>query len=96
VRELRNVLERAAIVQREGAFTPSRLLGRDFTATEATVAADSGRSVRPLSEVEKDHVRFALEQLDYNLTHTAEALGVAISTLKRKMKKYGLSRRKPG
>ena len=97
VRELRNVLERAVIVQRDGRFEPSRLLGGALsTGPDIAVEAGTDEQVRPLSEVEKEHVRFALAKMDHNLTHTADALGIAISTLKRKIRKYGLGRGGPG
>jgi transcriptional regulator with PAS, ATPase and Fis domain len=41
-------------------------------------------------EVEKNYIKHALEKLSHNYTQTAKSLGIALSTLKRKVKEYGL------
>ncbi len=45
-----------------------------------------------LEDVEADHIRKVLLQLDHNLSATARTLGVALNTLKRKMERYGIER----
>ena len=94
VREMRNILERATILQRGAVLAPSKLLGGPMGAPVETTAIEGTadpEEIPTLEAVERDHIRFALEALDYNYTHTADALGVAISTLKRKIRKYDLS-----
>ncbi len=44
--------------------------------------------IKPLEEIEKQHIKYALEGLSGNLTKTAKALGISLSTLKRKIKDY--------
>jgi len=44
-----------------------------------------------LKEVEKQHIQRILEETGRNYTHAARALGIARSTLHKKMKEYGLS-----
>jgi len=100
VRELRNVLERALILSEPGPLRPSALLPRTDT------AAPLERSGRPdqqgaipivtLAELEQEHLRKTLARLDGNLTRSAEALGIALSTLKRKVERHGLRRRRAG
>lgn len=45
-----------------------------------------------LAQIEKDHIKYMLKEYDYNLTRTAEALGIVINTLKSKMKIYDLKK----
>ncbi|MCH7909732.1 MAG: sigma 54-interacting transcriptional regulator [Candidatus Hydrogenedentes bacterium] len=53
---------------------------------------DSGQ-IPTLVDMEKDLIRTALEKLNGNQTEVAKKLGVSRSTLWRKMKEYGLSRK---
>jgi len=93
VRELRNVLERATIVQQGSILRPSELLGAYATLDGDTVSQNE-ELVRDgdleLADVERRHIRFVLGLIDNNYTQTAKALGVALSTLKRKLDKYDL------
>lgn len=91
VRELRNVLERALILQHGQELRPSELLGGGAAA--AAVAAP--RPAPPggaasLEEVEKSHIRAVLASHANNLSRSARSLGISLSTLKRKVKQYGL------
>jgi transcriptional regulator with PAS, ATPase and Fis domain len=45
-----------------------------------------GDELLSLEEVEKRHIRISLGKLGGNYTRTAKALGVSLSTLKRKLK----------
>jgi DNA-binding NtrC family response regulator len=86
VRELKNILERACILGEEQVIKPSELLGGP--------GRPAGRpdepTVNSLAEVEKNHIRLVLERNSGNITRTARALGIAITTLKRKIKAYEL------
>jgi transcriptional regulator with PAS, ATPase and Fis domain len=42
--------------------------------------------------MEKQHIEKALIQCSGNYTQTAKALGISLSTLKRKVKNYNLAR----
>jgi transcriptional regulator with PAS, ATPase and Fis domain len=91
VRELKNILERAIFLQRGPVLRPSELLenpaGISWSASrEDAVTGD----IQTLDEIEKDHIARALRQFSGNYTKTAKALGTSLSTLKRKVKKYGL------
>ena len=43
-----------------------------------------------LEEIEKYYIQQALSNLSGNLTQTSKTLGISLSTLKRKIKEYGL------
>jgi DNA-binding NtrC family response regulator len=85
VRELRNIIERSVILQKNGTIHPSQLIRQ-------TPRRDSEKSLYTgtlqLDEVEKMHIKAVLRQLDGNLTRTAKALNIGLSTLKRKIKGY--------
>jgi DNA-binding NtrC family response regulator len=93
VRELKNILERAVLLRKGDVIHPSELL-----------AASPGPPSEPrryghclptsqvltLTEIEKDYIAFALDKLSHNYSRTARALGISLSTLKRKLLEYGL------
>lgn len=85
IRELKNVMERAAILTDGNEILPSHLPYE----IQATQAGDStGLS---LAEVEKKHISKVLQYTSGNKTRTAELLGIGLTTLYRKMEEYQLS-----
>jgi transcriptional regulator with PAS, ATPase and Fis domain len=92
VRELRNILERSVFLQKGDVLEPSLLLEKQA----ATVAPGPAREAAPIGEIktlsqaEQEIIQCALSSLSSNLTQTAKALGISLSTLKRKLKEYGL------
>jgi transcriptional regulator with PAS, ATPase and Fis domain len=105
VRELKNVLERAALLQTGDSIRPSSLLGTHpgggdgakppagaaRKPSDAAAAPDGRRApVRALRDVEREYVLWALDRHDGNYTQTAKSLGIALSTLKRKLRNYGV------
>jgi transcriptional regulator with PAS, ATPase and Fis domain len=87
VRELKNVLERAVMLQTGAELRPSRLLDHEKRIVQPVGEHCSNLpETVPLDEVEKRHIRYALEKFAGNYTKTAKALGVSLSTLKRKIK----------
>lgn len=87
VRELRNLIERAVILQQSGVIRPSQLIG---PSAAEPVTPPVFHGIVSLNQVEKAHIQLALSQLDGNLTRTARALGIGLSTLKRKIRTYCL------
>ena len=87
VRELRNLLERAAILNLEGELTPSRLLHATPVAAGKSKLAPG--AIPTLVDGERQHIERTLAQTGFNLSQTARALGISLSTLKRKVKKLG-------
>lgn len=85
VRELKNVLERALILQGEEAFRPSQFLMAAAVPKHSTQPPLSG-SPKTLEAVEQQHIDRVLADNSGNLTRTAKELGIALTTLKRKIK----------
>jgi len=85
VRELRNVIERALILA-SGEDIEPRHLPPDLQRRQPTAAADLER----LSVVEARQIRRAIESTAGNLKLAAEVLGIARSTLYRKLDEHGI------
>ena len=93
VRELKNVLERAAILcQRnwlEPEFLPHEL---QIKSESARVEAESEFSAHlSLSEMEMRHILRVLKENKNNKSKTARVLGISRSTLREKLRIYGLA-----
>jgi two-component system response regulator HydG len=89
VRELENVLERTLILQ------PGPVIGADdvplsAAATDGLPVAQDGGRIRPLDEVQREHVLRVLALCGGQKQRAAEALGIARATLFRKLKEYGV------
>ncbi|MBR9977936.1 MAG: sigma-54-dependent Fis family transcriptional regulator [Bacteroidetes bacterium] len=85
VRELENALERAVVINKGDVIKPEDLpvqVGRET----------AGPRSSSLAEVEKDHIRHMLSDNNWNISRTAEQLGIDRVTLYNKIEKYGLKR----
>jgi transcriptional regulator with PAS, ATPase and Fis domain len=94
VRELKNVLERSIFLQHgpelgPSEFLPVRIHDTGTTASLPWSGPDPG-PIKTLQQVEKIVIQDALSRLTGNLTQSAKALGISLSTLKRKLSDYGL------
>lgn len=87
VRELANVLERAAILSEAGRIDASHLW-LDDAAPAPTPAA--GSALRPLADLEREAILGALAALGGNRRRAAEQLGISERTLYDRLKKYGV------
>jgi DNA-binding NtrC family response regulator len=108
VRQLKNTLERAVILSNNGRITLNELppeVARPGVYAPALVttpipgaAADSGvspiGSPASLREVERQQILAALEQSGWHRGKTAEILGISPSTLYRRLRDYGLEKRR--
>ncbi len=90
VRELRNVLERSLLIHSPDRLRPSSLIRETSGPRPAAPAATEAPTHLTLEEVERRTIAETLGRHRGNLTRTAEALGIALSTLKRKVKAHGL------
>jgi len=97
IRELRNALERAVVFSRGTRSEPTT--GKDIlepgnfpetVRAAAPGAADSISGLRSLEDVEREVIAATLEATHYQISRSAEALGISRKTLLEKRKKYGL------
>ncbi|MEA2030002.1 MAG: sigma-54 dependent transcriptional regulator, partial [candidate division Zixibacteria bacterium] len=88
VRELENMIERAVVMCRSDCITKDDLTGLTGPAKDTV----SARRIIPLVDMEKEHIKFCLEQLSWNLGLCAEKLGIHRNTLRAKIKEYNLKR----
>jgi len=86
VRELQNAVERAVVVGK-----PPLVTVDDLPCPVDLRASSDADEVLPLAEVEKRHIRFALEKTRGNVSLAAQLLDVDRATVYNKIKKYGLN-----
>jgi two-component system NtrC family response regulator len=89
VRELRNVIERAAIVVSDGTLR-SEHLPDELRAHEPGVPERSTSGLPTLAEAEARHIARVLSHTGGQIGAAADILGIHRNTLTRKMKEYGL------
>ncbi len=90
VRELRNILERALFLQKGSAFAPSQLIEKTASVQPLLQAPSAEGGLKTLAQAEQELIHGTLSALESNLTQSAKSLGISLSTLKRKLKEYGL------
>ncbi len=86
VRELRNLIERSLILHEGQYIFPSRLL---FSPSHTPQSPAEAPRLR-LADVERQHILSMFERCGRNLTATAQALDISLSTLRRKLTEYGV------
>jgi two-component system response regulator HydG len=87
VRELQNVLERAVILAPGPRIGPDSLPAHVVRGIPPEAIHAGGRP-RTAEEMERAHILETLERLGWNLTQAADELGLARTTLWRKLKRY--------
>lgn len=85
IRELKNIIERSAILAEGDTITPD-LLPPEFHGKSSSSAG----SPNSLKEMERIHIRRVLEEAEGNKTKAADMLGIGTSTLYRKIEEYDL------
>src|SRR5262245_57118602 len=88
IRELGNVIERAALFA-DAAVITADLLG-PLQTVEAGTAPRRADEVVTRDEAMRQHLLTALEQTGWNISHAAARLGVARNTVYARMEKFGL------
>ncbi len=86
IRELRNALERAALLSHGPEVGPEDF---SFEPAHSTAAASAGGD-GSLLETEKDMIKKTLEKERGRVGHAAETLGISRSSLYQKIRKYGI------
>ena len=86
VRELRNILERAVMLHGISDVRPSEFITHRSPDNAARLPHEE--SIMTWDEIEKRHIKMALQRFSGNVTKTAAALGMSLATLKRRIKEY--------
>ena len=89
-RELRNVMERAALLSQPGEMVTRRLLPPSVVGARAGNAITGGSLKARMEHMERELIREALEQHDGVLRRAAVALGMDPVTLGRRARRHGL------
>ena len=95
IRELENALRRAIILSRNGLLDLSDFVGESIQGHDAP--SIMAGSVRPLADVERDHVTFVLAHTGWRIegvSGAAKVLGLSPSTLRSRMRKLGIERQR--
>ncbi|MDL1891782.1 sigma-54-dependent Fis family transcriptional regulator [Sphingobacteriales bacterium CHB3] len=92
IRELENVIERAAILCQNNIIEPRDL---SLPNSPMTLPSTNGRDSKvgttiPLKEIERMHIEAVLQSLRGNKTETAKILGISLKTLYTKIQQYQL------
>ncbi|MBN2374369.1 sigma-54-dependent Fis family transcriptional regulator [bacterium] len=85
VRELRNIVERAAILCRSGRIQPGHL---NLPKNQST---NTYHSNRPFDEEERKRILDALEKAKWNRRQAAKDMGIPYSSLRFKISKFNIS-----
>jgi two-component system, NtrC family, response regulator AtoC len=85
IRELQNVIERAAILCREDHILPAHL---NLSPAPGTSAQDAPKTLR---ELEREAILAALARHDGNRRKAAEQLGLGLRTLYARLREYGMA-----
>ncbi len=93
IRELENVLERAAILTKKTFIDlvdlPKDLL--NFSESKLKMPFFSKENLATLDEMEKEYITFLLKKTENNLRKTAIVLDISRTTLYNKLKRYDIS-----
>jgi DNA-binding NtrC family response regulator len=92
IRELRNVVERAALLSDSDVIAPASL-PLDRLREPAALVAAATRNSWTLDQLEERYIREVLRRTKENYSRAAEILGINRKTLLEKRKKYGISER---
>lgn len=87
IRELENIVERAAALA-QGSRIESRDLPSDLRAFETVAFRRERGTMKTLSEIEEDYIRWVLAQAGQNKTQAAKILGIDRVSLYRKLKQH--------
>jgi transcriptional regulator with PAS, ATPase and Fis domain len=89
VRELRNILQRAAALCSGGVIGPQELGLHNHAPLYRTETATDSAGVVPMRELEMQQIRDQLQRCHGNRRQAAQRLGISERTLYRKLKRHG-------
>lgn len=88
VRELENIMERAAALDRDGIIGMDDLPFGDAHRSEDRIIERARRGALTLAELEKEYILEVLAECNGSRKNTARRLGITTATLWRKLKQY--------
>jgi two-component system, NtrC family, response regulator AtoC len=88
VRQLENVLTRAAIITRGEVVLGEAII--PFLGQEAIQRKDATQTPLSLQRVEREHILHILTRNNWHITRSAQILGISRPTLRAKIKEYNL------
>jgi two-component system, NtrC family, response regulator AtoC len=88
VRELENIMERAAALDRDGIIGTDDLPFADAQRGEDRIIERARRGALTLAELEKEYILEVLAECNSSRKNTAQRLGITTATLWRKLKQY--------
>ena len=96
IRELQNVLERAVLLAEQGVIGPEHLATNLRPSSSSLSEAEPSRSavLRPLEDVEREHVIRVLAATGGNREESSRILGISRRTLTRMIQRWGLPPRR--
>jgi DNA-binding NtrC family response regulator len=95
VRELRAVMERAALLAHDGVVDAALVPGGAGEAAAGERTPQAPRPAEELATLERGHIAAVLEAAGWHQGRAAERLGISPKTLYRKIRAYGLVRPVP-
>ncbi len=90
IRELENCIERAVILCHGATILPKHLLFSDEEAPADKPSSPTFDGLRPLRDIERDYIRYALGECENNQSKAASILGIDRKTLRNKIREYEL------
>ncbi len=88
VRELKNIMERAVILETEEVVTLSSMPKSRTKSRPTPAIHSSSNSLLSLEDLEKRHIKAVLQETGFNKSAAARRLGIARKTLREKIDKY--------
>jgi DNA-binding NtrC family response regulator len=90
VRELKNVLTRALVLSRSDKIGPAEIQFRPAVLDDYVESARTFRPGMTIAEIEKTAVLAELDRQGGHRERTARAIGIGLTTLKEKLRGYGV------
>jgi transcriptional regulator with PAS, ATPase and Fis domain len=87
IRELQNIIASAVLIEASDLLQPSSVA---MPRQETTVEGSPPSNLLSLAEIERKHIQEVLAATRGDRAKTAEILGINLSTVYRKIKRYGL------
>jgi len=85
IRELENILTQAVVLAK------GNVLAKEHLILRKEINTDPDNALTSLTDVEKNHIKKVLELNGWNKTESAKILGIAKSTLYKRIEEYGLT-----